>query len=463
MKLKNKLYDPSLFTLTDSSGTMNLFSLSVPLFFQQIFTFLLGTVNTVVLTRVSGDAVTAVNVAVSVLSIPIILLTMPSNGAVIILSLMLGSNARKRLGDIYVTGLIINIILPILLSIIFFFSAPALLGIMNVSGSILEESIVYFKIRCLFLIFQALTTYLTGVLRAYGMAKSTMISGIIVNVINALLSIMTVSGLFLSGNKIIGVSAAAGIGQLAGMLYAFLILYKNRQISVRGSFIRSAAIRILKVGVPSGLSLFAYNVSSMLITSMIASLGNQVMNTKVFVTNIASYTYLFGYAMAQSSALMTGRLCGAKKYDRAKALFRQNIRFIPMINVCMSFIAFLFSNQLMRIFTDDVAIIHTAHYLFLADIAVEAFRGITHMGENSLCSVEDTLYTSIVSIASCFLISVLFCRLFCIHFKMGLFGYYISAMMDEGIRGLMYRIRWNKGKWVDRCNIYGKCTVPLSL
>lgn len=110
MKLKNKLYDPSLFTLTDSSGTMNLFSLSVPLFFQQIFTFLLGTVNTVVLTRVSGDAVTAVNVAVSVLSIPIILLTMPSNGAVIILSLTLGSNARKRLGDIYVTGLIINII-----------------------------------------------------------------------------------------------------------------------------------------------------------------------------------------------------------------------------------------------------------------------------------------------------------------------------------------------------------------
>ena len=111
MKLKNKLPDPSLFTLTDSSGTMNLFALSVPLFFQQIFTLLLGTVNTIVLTRVSGDAVTAVNVAVAVLNIPIILLMMPSNGAVIILSLTLGSNARKKLGDIYVTGLIINIIL----------------------------------------------------------------------------------------------------------------------------------------------------------------------------------------------------------------------------------------------------------------------------------------------------------------------------------------------------------------
>ena len=448
MKFKNKFIDSSLFSLIDSSGTMNLFALAFPLFFQQVFTLLLGTVNTIVLTHVSDDAVTAVNVAISVLNIPNILLMMPTSGAVIIFSLTLGSNHKNETGNIYITGLIINIILPLLLSILFFSAAPAMLGIMNVSGTILAEGILYFRIRCIFLTLEALTNYFTGVLRAHGKAKSTMVSGIIVNIVNALLSVLTVCGIFFGSNKIIGVSAAAGIGQLAGMIYAAVILYKSRDICVKGSYSSSIAKRILKIGIPSGLSPFAYNVSTMLITSMIASLGMQTMNTKVFVTNIAGYTYRLGYALAQSNALMTGRLCGAEKYERAKALFKQNIRLIPIINICLSFAVFIFSNKLMRIFTSDPVIINMAHWLFLLDIAVEALRGITHMGENSLCSVEDTLYTSAVSTVSCFMISVLFCRLFCIDLKMGLFGYYIAAIMDEGTRGMLYHLRWNKGKWI---------------
>ena len=118
---------------------------------------------------------------------------------------------------------------------------------------------------------------------------------------------------------------------------------------------------------------------------------------------------------------------------------------MPAINIILSTLVFVFSNKLMRIFTEDEVIIQTAHYLFLADIAVECFRGMTHIGENFLCGIDDTLFTSVVSIVSCFFVSVLFCWIFSIRLNMGLFGYYLAAMMDEGVRGLLYRIRWNSG------------------
>ena len=85
-----KFYDASLMSLSDASGKLNIFALAVPIFFQQIFTLLLSTVNTVALMQVSGDAVTAINVASSVLFIPTAILTMPATGILIILCIALG-------------------------------------------------------------------------------------------------------------------------------------------------------------------------------------------------------------------------------------------------------------------------------------------------------------------------------------------------------------------------------------
>ena len=445
MNIKTKVWDSSLLTLTDSSGKMNLFELAIPMFFQQIFTLLLGTVNTVVLAKVSSDAVTAVNVANSVLNIPNILLMMPSNGTIIVFSIILGMGKKEMSDDTYKTGLIINMAVSFLLSGVLLCFAPRLLKLMNISGTVLENAIIYFRIRSAFLIMQAMITYFTGILRAYGNAKPTMVSGLIVNGVNALLSVMVVSDIIFPGSKIVGVSVGAIAGQLAGAIYSFCIFIKDRPISGNGKYKNSTAIRIMKIGIPSGLSLLAYNISTMIVTALIARLGSKSMNTQVFVSNITGYTHLFGYATALAGSLMIGRLCGAGKFDKAKRLFGQNMRFVPMINTVLAAITFLLSDKLMGIFTSDKSIVQAAHYLFLANIAVECFRGITHVGENALCGIEDTVFTSIVSIAACFGISVLFCWIFIIHLRMGLMGYYLAAMMDEGIRGLLYRIRWSSG------------------
>ena len=92
--MNKAIWDKSLLNLNDNSGNLNLFALAIPLFFQQVFTILLGTVNTVALTRVSEDAVTSVNVANMVIDIPVNLTYMITSGTLVILSLSLGAGKK---------------------------------------------------------------------------------------------------------------------------------------------------------------------------------------------------------------------------------------------------------------------------------------------------------------------------------------------------------------------------------
>ena len=450
-----RVFDKTIFTLEDSSGRLNLFALAMPLFFQQVFSNLLGTVGAVALTKVSEDAVTAVNVSNMLINVPTMMTYMITSGTLIILSLSLGAGEKDTVGRIFVTAVISSTALSLTLSAGMCFFAPSLLTVMNLEGNILDCGVLYFRIRILSLALVSLTNCITAVLRAHGYSKPTMVSGILTSAVNVAVTVFVV-GKHFDGNKIAGVAVASVLGQLTGFIYAFLSLKIHSDVAQSGRFSTELFKRIISVGIPSGMSLFAFSVSTVISTSVIASLGQSSVNIKVYTSNISQYTYIFGYVLAQSGALMIGRYVGGGNYGKAKQLFRQISYIVPVLNFFAASAVFFFTAPLMRIFTDDPHLIAVAHTVFLIDIAIEISRGNTHVGENSLCSVTDTLFTSIVSILSCIFISALGCWLFSIKLGFGIYGFYIASLLDETTRGILYRIRWNKSKWIDGSRITAK-------
>lgn len=443
----SKLIDHSVFTIENSSGRLSLISLSIPLFFQNVFNVLLGTVNTLMLTKVSDDAVTAVNVANTVIDIPITILNMVTNGTLIIISLFLGAAKRKEADKVITTGLAATALFSFAVSLFFCLTAAPVLSLMNLDGEILNSAALYFKIRMVFLCFTGFTNCLTAVMRAHGYALPTLISGLSSNAVNALLSIFVVSPYF-SGDKIAGVAYAAVIGQLVGMIYSALSIVFKKDIPLFSGLSLKCFKKIVGVGVPSGISLFAFTVSAAISTSVVASLGQTAINTKIYTYSISRYTYLLGYAFAQAACILIGRYAGMGEYQKAKTLFTSVRRIIIAIDALFSLSVFLFSTPLIRFFTSDPTIISTAKYIFLIDIAIEMARGNNHMADNALCSVADTLFTSSVSIASCICLSAFGCWFFCIKLNMGIFGYFAASFIDELFRGTLYYIRWCKGKWM---------------
>lgn len=432
--------------LTDKSGSLNLFALAVPMFFQQLCTMMLGTVSTVILARVSENAVTAVNVANMIINIPLNLIAMITNGMLIILGIYLGAGRTENIGDAYVTGMIANAVLSIFLSVVSYAAANPILSIMNINGEILKEAVLYFRIRMIFIVFTALTNCICAVLRAYGIVRPTLISGLLANGINVLVSLAAINSSFVA-DKVAGIAFAAVIGQLIGLIYAFAELYGCKNVPCKGRFTPPILQLVLKVGIPAGMSLLTYVITAAFSTAVIASLGQAAVNVKVFTSNISGFTYLFGYAVAQAGALMISRCVGSGRNGLADRLFKLNARFVPLLNAALAFIVFVMSGPLMSFFTDNADYISEARIIFLIDIIIETARGNTHVGENALCSTADTLFAAIVTITSCIVFGAFGSWLLCIKFGLGLYGYFVASAIDETVRGILFRIRWKSGRW----------------
>ena len=250
-----------------------------------------------------------------------------------------------------------------------------------------------------------------------------------------------------------GIAAAYVCSQLFGLL---LILTFLRKIPLGLHFRQKSfaslkvAVTMLKVGIPGGISSISYNLSQVVSTSIIAILGVAAISTKIYVSNIVFYVYVFGMSLGLSTSLMIGWLAGAGKYEQAYRLNLQNLKLTISANVMLSFLIFLLAEPLLGCFTTDPQIISMGRHLMLIDILVEIGRGFNHVEENSLRGAGDVVYPMAVSMISCWTMSILFSYILGIHMGLGLTGCWIAFAMDEFFRGTAYLIRWRSRKWTTK-------------
>ena len=73
-------------TVTNSMGSLNLIKLAIPMFFEVIFNFMIGTVSTIVLSGYSDDAAAATGMASIVMNLFSILFTGIAGGCSVLVS-----------------------------------------------------------------------------------------------------------------------------------------------------------------------------------------------------------------------------------------------------------------------------------------------------------------------------------------------------------------------------------------
>ena len=153
---------------------------------------------------------------------------------------------------------------------------------------------------------------------------------------------------------------------------------------------------------------FNYSISQVISTGIIASLGAVAVAAKVYTTNIVFYVYVFGLSLGQASTLMIGWLVGAGEFDRAYRLSFRNLKLTVTLNAMLSALICLFRRPIVGIFTKDEEIIRLCSVILIVDIFVEIFRGVNHVKQNSLRGAGDARFPVIVSLCTCWGVSILF-------------------------------------------------------
>lgn len=444
-------FDKSLFKVSSSVGTLSLFSLLFPMLFESIANYLLGTVNTIVLSDFSEVSVAAVGAANSVLNIILIVASVFSLGTTIVISNCLGAENLKKAKEVAFAALFVSISIMIIAATGMFIFSRQIMEMLNLKGALLQDAVTYFNIRLIFMMFFMATTTFLALLKCYGFAKYTFLIGLLTNIINLILSVYVIYfPQYSPVDGVAGVALSYGISSVISCIVAACIVkVKKIKIAKPESFkdFFHHTLSILKIGVPSGFSSTSVTVSYMVTTAFVALIGDYALSAKVYYATILDYVYLFSVSAGNANALMVGRCCGAGDFERAEKMNRQLVKITTPVNLLISLAVILLRRPLLGLFTDDSLIISLALGVFAVDIITEQARAISQVYEYSLRAAGDVVFTTVIMIISCWVCNIGLSYFLSIKCGLGIVGLWVGLATDETVRAIVTYFRWKSGKW----------------
>lgn len=434
----------------------NLYKLAVPIFIELLFMMLLGTIDTIMLSRYNDNAVGAVSNANTVINFLTVLINVVSVGIGVVISNYLGAKNEEFAKKSISTGVFFNTILGLSLFLFFQFFGTLLFKIVGTSDVFLLSSTNYLKIVTMGIPFIALTQILSAALRSYGHPRLMMVVTMISNIINVIINYVLIFDVFHTNNPaIIGVNGAA-IGTLVSYLFSFtlsVILVKK----IIGAKIinlnldKECLKQILRIGLPSALENVAYNISQFIILWVVNQMKNEnIVNARAYILTITSFVYLFSCAFANANQIIVGYDIGEKDYNAAYVQTYKSFVHAIIYVLVMAILINIFGRQLLGILTKNEEIISIALKAFPIIIMLEIGRTSNLVFIQALKASGDTIFPLVIGIISMLGVAALGSYIFGLCLAWTLVGIILAAALDECVRGILVIFRWKSKVWTTK-------------
>jgi len=441
-----------------------LFAIAVPMMCESILGQVIATLSTAVLSDYSQSAVAAVGTVGTLTTAVSLIFTVISTGATVVVSNYIGADDERGMKESSFSGLLAGAVMGTVAAITLHFFGDDLLFAMNITGETHTQAFTYLKIISSVYTVTALSSGISALMQCHGHARYVVISSVASSIINVLLNSYVVYvnklPIFMGVKGIAFASIASMFIALIIKLVFFIKLKVRFSIPKAWADLKMYVLKILKIGVPSGISSGSYAFSKVMTTSFIALMGEIYLSANIYLINILRYTYLFSVAIGSANALLVGRLCGAKRYDHAEKLNARLVKLTTVINLTISALIIIFRRPLIAMFTADnieiyEQVVSVALGIMLVDIIAEQSRAVSQVYEYALRAAGDVTFTMVLVIISCWVCSVGGAYFFGIHCGFGLIGCWMSTALDELVRAIVTYFRWRTGKW-KTMNIVGR-------
>lgn len=426
---------------------LKLFSLAWPIFIETALFMLLGFVDVFVLSKYNDLAASAVNTANQAVSIVTIVFTVISGASAVLISQYLGAKKRENASRIAAVSIFLNFVCGIIISVLLVLFSKSILSFIGASGELLGFATQYLEIVGGFLFLQSVLASMTVIIRNHGLTKISMYVTVSMNIMNTVLDIILVPKY-----GVVGVAVATSFSRAIGAVVLGLVLFtKVENIKIfkcLKSFPWSDIKDILRIGVPSALETFLYNLSQIVITSMVLNcLTDNELIAKTYVQNITMFFYIFAVSIGQASQIITGHLVGANDHNRAYKSGMRAFLYALLITVFACSLGVVFRTQLLSIFSQNSQVILLGANLLLIDFVLELGRTSNIVIIACLRGAGDVYFPTICAIFSMWIVSVLGAYILAVVLEMGIYGLWIALACDEVLRGILMLLRFKGSKW----------------
>ena len=337
----------------------NMLLFAVPLLLSNLFQQLYNAADSVIVGNfVGAEALAAVSSSTPLINMMVGFFNGMAIGAGVVIAGYFGARDMEKLRRAIHTDIAFGIVAGAVLVILGTVFTPLILRWMQTPEDVLPESIRYFRIYSLGVIFSVLYNIMMGIMNAIGDSRHPLYYLILSSIINIFLD------LFLVGVVHTGVGGAAFATIMSQAVSSILCLRKLMhddtpyRVRLRDIRIDTGMLRrIISYGLPSGIQNSVINFANIIVQTNINTFASAAVAGSGAYSKIEGFAFLPITSFSLSLTTFVGQNIGAGKRDRVLKGMRFgilcSITLAEIIGLCF----FLFAPLLISLFNTDPAVV----------------------------------------------------------------------------------------------------------
>lgn len=404
--------------------------MALPIVVSQIGHMAVHLADSIIVGQFAGTVqLAAVSLVNSLFTVIMVLGLGISYGLTPLISKYNGARKHNECGPLLSSSLAINVVTGLLLYALLHFGTLAIIDRLNQTPAVVAYAkpyLAYLSISIVpLMVFQAFKQFAEGL----GFTKQAMMISIAGNIINILLGIILVKGLFgiqPMGVKGVGISTLADRILMATAMGIYIMRSKNFKIYLQNfkwlKIERNKVKELIKIGAPVAMQ-YIFEVSAFSGAAIIiGTIGALPQAAHQIAISSAATTYMMASGIASATTIKAGTYLGQNKLSdlRLSAVASYHIILVFM---CCTAIFFISASQLIPyIFTTDVHVVEIAAGLLVIAGFFQLFDGTQVVGLGVLRGVGDVNLPTFITFLSYWAIGIPLGYLLGIHFGLGVKG-----------------------------------------
>ena len=346
--------------MTQGSPAARIMEFAIPMLLGNFAQQLYNTADSIIVGKFVGDnALAAVGSAMPILNLLLALFVGIATGAGIVVSQSFGARDREGLSKAIGNCISLSFIATGVIMVVGPLVTMPLLTLLGTPDSIIGWCAQYLNIYFIGIVGFFLYNMLSGVLRGLGDSISALGFLLLAAALNVVLDLW-----FVRSMGVAGVSLATVISQGISAVFCYWKLDRMRNIFDMGlrqmKLIPAVAGRILRIGIPSGITQAIMSTAMMAVLNLTNAMGETVIACNVIVMRVDGFAMLPNMTFGQAMSVYTGQNVGAGKFDRVHAGTKQGGIIAGSFSAAITLVLLFLSPTLFGFFTDTPELIDLA-------------------------------------------------------------------------------------------------------
>ena len=403
----------------------------------------------------TGNA--AIGVAWQIIIIVIVFITSLFTGMRVLVARFAGAGDEDKVNRVVYQAFLTAVGLAFLvMAPLGYALSPWLLDFVNAEPTVRAEALPFVRIMFLFSGGMLIFFMLSGALRSAGDARTPMVMGIVMTVLNLVLNIVFIRGLgpipaYGTAGAAIGTVLASGLVALYAMVKlwsgGWVVSFPRGLGGPDWNIIRS----LFRFGLPTGIQGIAMNIGGLFMMAFIGSLAQSAAAQAAFAV---SYTQLFSLitwtaiGLMGAAAAVAGQNLGAGHPDRAEQSVHIAARFGMTGAVFIGVFFLFFPRQLLAMFDMREPVVVEIGTQLLRVLSLSGlFIAVALTYTGGLQGTGDTKSPLYISVISQVLIPLGICFVIQRSGTLQPLHIWVAILIGHATRCALSVLRFNQGRW----------------